>query len=132
MIRIILAAILLVGLCGTAEAQRACDKTTSFKHINATGPIEVVPAVADKRIYFCGFTITQKGNTLDMIVMVGQGVNCATNTVAITPQMEFPNDFALTTRAETVGPNSPPGYALCIQTLGTNAKLGGLIYYAQF
>jgi hypothetical protein len=38
----------------------------------------------------------------------------------------------LSSRTESVGPYSELGYAMCIQTLGTNAKLGGMIFYAQF
>jgi hypothetical protein len=115
-----------------AHAQRACDRIAPFKHINATGPIELVPAVPGQRVYYCGFTILQKGNTLDLIITVGQGTNCGMNTVQFTPQMELPNDFALSSRTETVGPYTEPGFALCIQTIGSNAKLGGMIFYAQF
>lgn len=121
-----------LGLSGNATAQHACDKVASFKHLIPTGPEELVRAVPGQRVYFCGFTITQKGNTLDLVIMYGQGTNCDTNMVAVTPQLELPNDLAISSRQENVGPSSEAGYALCVQTLGSNAKLGGMIYYAQF
>jgi hypothetical protein len=123
---------LLLGLCGSASAQHACDRVMPFSHtIASTTPVELVPAVPGQRVYYCGFMITQKGNTLDLIIMVGQGPNCATNQIKFTPQLSLPNDFALSSRMETVGPYSDAGYALCIQTLGTGA-LCGMIYFAQF
>ena len=123
---------LFLGLCGDAYGQKACDRMASFQHIVATGPIEVVPAKEGQRIYYCGFTIMQKGNTLDFIITIGQGTNCNTNTLQMTPQLQLPSDFALSTRQETVGPYSEPGYAMCIQTIGSTGALTGLIYYAQF
>jgi hypothetical protein len=127
---------LLLCLCGSAygqEVSRGCDKAVGFKHVVATGPVELIPAVPGQSIYFCGFTIVQKGNTLDLIVMIGQGQNCATNRKDLTPQMSLPADFALSTRI----PASPPmpgseGYALCIQTIGTTGALTGLVFYTQF
>jgi hypothetical protein len=132
MIRAIILLAFLLCAPGAHAQTRPCEHATGFKHLIPTGPVEIVPAIAGQRIYYCGFTILQKGNTLDLIVMAGQGTNCDTNTVQLTPQLELPNDFALSNRVESVGPATEPGYALCIQTLGTNAKLGGLIYWSQF
>jgi len=135
MMRLILIVILFVLLAAPgahAQGTRPCDHMTGFKHLVPTGPVEIVPAVPGQRIYTCGFTVTQKGNTLDLIVMAGQGTNCDTNTVQITPQMELPNDVAMSTLIGTVGPSTEIGYALCIQTIGSNGKLGGLIHWSQF
>lgn len=129
--RFVLGLGLLFLLAAPAQAQKPCDKVVGFSHTKAVGPVELVAAVAEQRIYFCGFTIIQKGNTLDLIIMVGEGKNCETNRVPLTPQLELPNNSALSSRQDTVTISSDPGAALCIQTLG-NGKLGGMIYYAQF
>lgn len=129
--RFVLGLGLLCLLAAPAQAQKPCDRVVGFSHTKAVGPITLVPAVPDQRIYFCGFTITQKGNTLDLIIMVGEGKDCETSRVPLTPQLELPNNAALSSRQETVTISSDPGAALCIQTLG-NGKLGGMIYYAQF
>ena len=124
----------LLCVCGSAHGQyttHTCDRVVGFKHINATGPVEVVPAVTGQRIYFCGAAIIQKGNTLSLQIMTGTGTNCSTNTVLQTPVLEFPNDVAVVTHQDFVGIASDPGVALCIQTSGSNGKLGGLLYYAQ-
>jgi len=125
---------LLLGLCGSAQAQtvsRPCDAATYFKHEIPTGPVVVVTGEEGKRIYFCGFMVTQKGNTLDLIVTVGSGQNCSVNTIQITPQLELPNDFALTNRIEVGQPIGPPGASLCVQTLGAG-KLTGVFYFTKF
>lgn len=121
-------------LCASAygqEVSRPCNKAATFKHDLATGPIEIIPAQAGKRIYYCGFTAIQRGQTLDLIIMAGQGVNCAVNTAPITPQFEFPADTVFSTRSENGQPVVAAGYALCVQTLG-NGKLAGIVYYSQF
>jgi len=125
---------LLLLLCGSAHAQtisRACDAATYFKHEIPTGPVVVVTGEEGKRIYFCGFMVTQKGNTLDLIVTVGKGDACQINTIQITPQLELPNDFALTNRIDYGQPIGEPGASLCIQTLGAG-KLTGVFYFTKF
>jgi len=127
-----LAIIVLLALMSGANAQaHVCDKMATFSHAVPTGPVELVPAVPNQRVYYCGFTITAKGNTLDLILSTGTGTNCATNNTPLTPQMVFPNDFALSSRQDSVGPYAEPGYALCLQTFG-QGTLGGIIYFAQF
>jgi len=121
----------LMFLALPAQAQSPCDQATSFSHINATGPVEIAPPVASKRVYLCGMFIVQKGNTLDLNVLVGHGTNCADDQRQVM-RLEFPNDVAVSNRIERVGPVSDAGYAMCIQTTGSNAKLGGVIYWAQF
>ena len=75
--------IVLLGLCGNAHGQRACDQVEGFKHLVATGPVELVAAKEGQRIYFCGFTISQKGTTLDLLIMLGKGTNCGIDTVDV-------------------------------------------------
>jgi hypothetical protein len=131
----IMTALALLLLCGSAHAQdlsRPCDKSAFFNHSVPTGPVNLVLGVEGQRVYLCGFTIMQKGNTLDFILSVGQGVNCADNNVQITPQFELPADFALTTRINAGQPLPGVGYGLCVQTLGSNGKLAGIVYYSQF
>jgi len=113
-----------------ALAQQVCDQATPFNHQLPTGPVEIVPAQPNKRIYFCGFFVSARGPTLDMTVMLGQGTNCGTNTRQILFD-NFPSDVAVSNRVERVGPAGDPGYALCIQSSGTGS-LTGLIYWAQF
>lgn len=131
----------LIFLAGRVDTQRGnaqqvsrpCDSGSYFRHEAATGPVAVVVGKPGARIYFCGFMFTQKGNTLDLIVSVGKGPDCAGEKIQITPQLELPADFALTNRIETGQPIGGPEFGLCIQTLGAaGAKLAGVIYYAQF
>lgn len=128
-----LALLLCFGSSASAQTiSRPCDSGTYFKHVVATGPVEIVPGKEGQRVYFCGFMFTQKGNTLDLIVTVGKSPNCSVETIQITPQLELPADFALTNRIETGQPIGGPGFALCVQTLGTSGKLSGVVYFTQF
>jgi len=110
---------------------RPCDQVTPFQHATPTGPVEIVPGIANQRIYFCGFSIAEKGPTLDLKIWSGGGVLCAIGSKDLSPQWSFPNDFALVNRIEHVGPFSNVGDSLCIQTFGSGA-LTGTIYWTQF
>jgi hypothetical protein len=129
----LLAGLLLACFALPAQAQgpRVCDHESFFYHAIATGPVEIVPADAAKRVYSCGFFVTDKANTLDLTMMVGQGTNCATNQTVIFT-LVFPNDASMSNRIDYVGPVlGDLSYALCIQTTGTGT-LHGIIYWAQF
>ena len=124
----------LLCLCGSVQAQttsRPCDSGTYFSHTTPTGPVAVVTGEPGKRIYFCGFMVTQKGNTFDLIVTVGGDDDCKINKIQITPQLSLPNDFALTNRIEYGQPIGEPGASLCVQTLGQGA-LAGVFYFTKF
>src|SRR5262245_41179462 len=108
MIRFLLGVLILLALAAPAQAQRACDQFTAFEHINATGPVEIVPANPSQRIYLCGFSIIQKGNTLDFTILLGHGTNCDTDTITLAT-LQFPNDVAFNNRIQTVGPTSDYG-----------------------
>jgi hypothetical protein len=132
MLKLLLAGLLLVVLAVPAQAQekRGCDQTTFFNHSAPTGPIEIAPA-SDKRIYSCGFFFSEKGNTLDFVVLTGQGVNCAINQQQIF-YLTLPNDAVVSNRVDTVGQAvADYNYALCIQTVGTGA-LAGFLYWTAF
>lgn len=127
---------LLLCFGGSAFAQpvpRPCDKMVPFSYDGPTTVREIVPAVAGARIYFCGFTLLQKGNTLDFRITIGKGTACGTDTQYMTPQLQLPSDVQITTRAEMVAQSTEPGFALCLEAPGASgSKLGGMIYYAQF
>jgi hypothetical protein len=133
--RIILALAALAFLCTGASAQtRPCDHVSWFTHASATGPVELVPGIADARIYPCGFLLLQKGNTLDFQMWgapaggCGLGPGGAEN---FTPQLSLPTDVQISTRIEKVGPSTALGHSMCIQTWGSGG-LTGAIYWAQF
>jgi hypothetical protein len=127
------ALILFLLMPTEALAQRQCDRVETFQHEVATGPVEIVPAVAGQRIYLCGYMLAQKGTTLDLQLTFGQGSTCATNRQTVTPVFSLPSDLVIVNRIETIGPASEIGVSLCIQTIGpAGARLTGAIYYAQF
>jgi len=136
LVECVLAVALLALFASEAQAQRQCTHTSWFQHTTPTGPIEIVPGVDGQRIYPCGFMLTQKGNTLDFqmwgtpfgLCVNGSGFS---NAQLFTPQLSLPTDVQLVNRLEVVGPFTPPGYSLCIQTFGAGA-LTGAIYWEQF
>jgi len=122
---------LLILFAVPAQAQRQCDRIVSFVHSTATGPVIVVPGVDGKRIYTCGFSLAEKGPTLDIQIFTGAGPACAIGRLDQTPIFSFPNDATFNNRVDTVGPHSEYGDALCIQTFGSGA-ITGMIFWAQF
>jgi len=130
MFRYILLLACFLLLPTAAQAQRPCQHATAFQHIAPTGPIEAVPGQPGQRVYFCGFMVAQKGNTLDLRIWAADP-GCAGNLLDLSPQWSFPNDFAIVNRLENVGINSPLGASLCFQTFGTGG-LTGMLYWEQF
>jgi hypothetical protein len=123
-------ALLFLGMIAPAEAQNPCNQFTRFNHAGPTGPIEVAKGDPAKRIYFCGFLLAQKGNTLDFHLLIGQGTNCSENPQQLV-YLQLPNDVQLSNRIEHVGPSGDYGYSMCLQTTGTGL-LGGVLYWAQY
>ena len=130
MIRLLIGILILLAFAIPAEAQRACDQVTSFFHTAPTGPVQIVPPNPSQRVYFCGFVISQRGQSLDFHVTLGQGTNCQNNPTEIV-NLVFPSDVVLSNRIGTVGPSGDYGYGLCLQTTGQGG-LGGILYWAQF
>jgi len=127
-----LAMLCALGAVRPATAQGIiCNQGSSFHHNNATGPVEIAPAQDGQRIILCGFIVVQKGNTLDLHVLIGQGTNCDTNQRELF-YLQFPNDVAFANRGSDIFQPGDFDYAMCIQTTGSNAQLGGILYWTQF
>jgi hypothetical protein len=109
---------------------RACAQQTAFSHTAATGPIAIVPGVSGQSVWYCGFVIAEKGNTLDLKVWASAQADCSGTIESFSPQWSFPGSFAFSTRVSETGLYSPPGYSLCIQTFGAGA-LTGVVYWTQ-
>lgn len=133
-IRLALAAAMFLALIPEAAAQttRSCQRATPFQHLTATGPVEIVPGKPDARTYSCGFVLAQRGQSLDFQYWSAKaGTACAEEITALTPVFSLPADFVMVNRLENVGPASPPGHSLCIQTFGQGG-MTGIIYWEQF
>jgi hypothetical protein len=124
------AALLFLASLPAAARTAPCDKTASFAYAAPTLDV-LVSGVAGQRIYPCGFTVMQKGPALDFQLSTGTGPSCSLAKNNITPVYSVPNDFAVVSRIERVGPSSAVGESLCIQTFGSG-NLSGVVYYAQF
>ena len=135
MIRLLLALATLIVLTAPVAAQstRPCQFATPFQHLTATGPVEIVPGKPDMRVYSCGFVIAQRGQSLDFRYWSAKsGTGCAEEVVGLTPVFSLPSDLVMVNRLENVGPSTPPGHSLCIETTGGTGSLAGIIYWAQF
>jgi hypothetical protein len=129
--RLILAIAFLALLAIPAQAQtRQCTKITPFQHTTPTGPVWIVPGVQNQRVYYCGFMLAQKGNTLDFKIWFAADAGCV-ETGTLGPTWSLPTDMAIVNRTEQVGPYGPYGFGICIQTFGSGA-LTGAIYWEQF
>src|SRR5215203_4169241 len=107
--------------------------TSPVQHIIATGPVELVPGVLNLRTYSCGFVLAQKGQSLDFRFWSAKaGTGCLEEVTALTPVFSLPSDVVMVNRLENVGPYTPPGHSLCIETTGSQGQLTGIIYWMQF
>jgi hypothetical protein len=89
-----------------------------------------VPGVAGQVIFFCGFTIGNKGNTLDLRIFASSASDCSIDSEDFSPQWSFPGSFFASTRVDQSALATKPGYSLCIQSFGSGA-LTGLVYWVQ-
>jgi hypothetical protein len=91
-------AIALLALCALpAQAQRQCTKITPFQHTTPTGPVWLVPGVQDQRVYYCGFMLAQKGNTLDFKIWFAPDAGCGEQGT-LGPTWSLPTDMAIVNR----------------------------------
>ena len=89
---------------------------------------KVVPAKGGMAIYVCGENVTANASgTFQM--KSGTGINCATNTVLITPAFNLSGSTPLSTRSPVAGHFLARDQALCLTTTGT---LQWVIFYSQF
>src|SRR5215203_26720 len=128
-----LAALLALTAPVTAQTARPCQMSTPFQHLVPTGPVELVPGVPGLRTYSCGFVLSQKGQSLDFRFWSAKGgTGCLEEVTALTPVFSLPSDVVMVNRLENVGPYTPPGHSLCIETTGSQGQLTGIIYWMQF
>jgi len=130
--RTLLAAAILL-LPGAASAQKACDQ---FRTAQTTGPTvrtERVAAIANQRIYLCGYMIMRGlgAQDLEFELTSGTGRDCGTNTQIVIPRMLVPPQGIVNRIAYAAGERAPPGNAMCLQTWGTG-PVTSIFYWAQF
>lgn len=123
----------LLLLPGSALAQKACDQ---YKTAQTTGPsarAERVPAIANKRIYLCGYIIMRGvgAQDLEFEVTSGTGRDCQNNTAIVIPRMLIPPQGIVNRIGTASGESGPLGHAMCLQTWGTG-PVTSIFYWAQF
>jgi hypothetical protein len=133
------------GKASTASpfAPRYCDKIATVTTLSTTVTVQQIAAVANQKIYICGYYILASTATTAVTLKwtEGTGSNCVTGLANVTPAIFTTPTSAPTVANFTLGPfggTAMPwmvtaGDALCItQSSGTNATtLSGVILYTQ-
>lgn len=128
--------IVLLGLIVPATAQQAgppalyCNKTFVVS-AGATATTQIVPAIPGQSVHVCGYDIDAGAAAATFQLITGTGVNCATNTVNVTPAFSLGSNGVLVSRPGNVWYSSPTNNALCYAITGTG-PLQAVVSYAQF
>lgn len=129
----LVAALLIALTSGAASAQKACDQ---FRANTTTAPsavTEKVAAIANKKIYLCGYMIvpSSTGGPFEFELTAGTGRDCAINRITIIPRMSIPVSGIVNRIPYAAGESAPPSNAMCLQTWGTG-PVTSVFYWAQF
>lgn len=97
---------------------------------SATGASVLVPLVAGKAIYLCGFTTTGAAAT-SLLFEYGTGSTCGTGTTALTGAF-LPTAGTVFKLSDNISAiKTPIGNALCMVAGGTAGSLQGVFFYLQ-
>jgi hypothetical protein len=83
-----------------------------------------------KRIYICGWHVTNTGATGTFAISYGTGSNCGTGTQTPFPAQNVNSTAPSADHIDYASINTPPGVALCFNF--SAATIAGIIYYNQF
>ena len=125
----------LLGL-GAAHAQQPiynpvnCGQTAIYD-ASTNGKTQLVPAVAGRTTYVCGYTIFAAG-TVSVSLASGTGTNCGTTSTNITPAYEMTVSSSVTDGTDILrGLKGNSGEELCLVTTAGIA-VQAIVYFAQF
>lgn len=107
-----------------------CNASAIYSNTTAGGTI-MVPGVAGKIIYVCGY-ILQAGGTTNALLTTGTGAACGTATVSLTPTYNFTIGLAVQDVAGFFrGMLTPAGNSLCVAS-SAGVSLNAIVYYGQY
>jgi hypothetical protein len=119
----------------------AAFKQSAAVSMNSATTTAVVPLVANKGIWVCGFVLNVAGSASTAATATleyGTGSNCAANITTLTGALGSGDAAVSTTPAVYVYGNGgasvaivPPGSGLCVLTAGTTVLVTGIVTYVQ-
>ena len=134
--RYLLALLLFVGWTQIGHAQQPiynpinCGQTAVYD-ASTNGKTQLVPAVAGRTTYVCGYTVFAAG-TVAVSLTSGTGTNCGTTSANITPAYQLTTQTGVVDGTDIVrGLKTNSGEELCIST-SLGVAVQAIVYYAQF
>jgi len=130
--RLILGLLALLACVQPARAQNVSCGNSVIYNANTNGATQLVAAVANARIYICGYTFWANG-AVNVSLITGTGTNCGTGSVTIVPAYAFSAASQGITDggAAARGLSGAVSQALCINTSAGTA-VQAIIYFSQY
>ena len=129
----LLAALLLAAVPRPTHAQVPISCTGTVVYDASTnGATQLVAAIANARIYVCGYVIWSSA-TANVGLQSGTGSNCATGTVNLTPayRMASTTGTGVSVMGNYQGLSTTLNQALCINS-SAGVAVQAMVYFVQF
>lgn len=120
----------MASLGAHSQSVSICNQTAVYDS-SASGNTQLVPAIAQTKIYICGYTLFAAG-TSNVGLTAGTGSNCGTSNSKLTPYYEFTSSTGMSDQSNNYrGLSTPASQALCLYSSATS-PVQAIVYYAQF
>jgi hypothetical protein len=111
-------------------AQTAICNQVQFMAVGPTTITTVVPGVAGKSIFVCGWHITNTGTTGTFSISVGSGANCGGSPTTIIPAVNVTSTAPSADHIEYAWTQVPAGQSVCITP--SVATISAVMWFSQF
>lgn len=128
---IILASVSAALAQAVGPATIACN-ASAIVPAGTAGPATIIPSVAGKRIFICGWNFTSSVAANTVTLLTAGGVNCATAGVALTAPLNLDPGGPNIDHIPYAQMQTAVGEKVCVTVVGTPANVVGLIWYSQF
>jgi len=131
--RLLVAALLVAGLCSPAFAQLSgpiyCNQSSIYDAAT-NGTTRLITAKTNKQVLICGFVLFG-GGTANVGLVSGTGTNCGTNQANVTPKFPLAAQSGVSDQAAAWrGLQVSSGLDICIKT-SAGVAVQGVIYFNQ-
>jgi len=114
-----------------AQVPISCTSTVNYD-ASTNGATQLVAAIANARIYVCGYVIWSNA-TANVQLQQGTGTNCGTGTVNMTPAYRFASTtgVGVSVLGNYQGLSTTLSQALCINS-SAGVAVQATVYFVQF
>jgi hypothetical protein len=111
-------------------AQTAICNQVQFMAVGPTSITTVIPGIAGKSIFICGWHITNTGATGTFSISLGAGANCGGTPTTLIPAVNVTSTAPSADHIEYAWGQVPAGQSVCITP--SVATISAVMWFSQF